>query len=450
MRNGWMIAAIATIVALFILADWYYYDKTRRSLDEEFGQRLAVLAELVSSSLPAESPETGFAAWTEPAPFDTALAARLERIRRSHDISNILVVREDGTTLASLQSALYPPGEAYPHWGMDFPAIMSALDGVPAATKLFEASRGVFLKAGYAPAPSDSGTARAVVAVEASPAFLEGLVRLRLILAFATGLSIVGILLFTVFAFRATGSLIRAREALMRAETLATMGRMAAGLAHEIRNPLFIIRSGAEKLRDACPGHAPEIESYIIEEVDRLNGTLTDYLQFAKNEPGRAAPFDLAETLAKCVRNVRESIESPAVELMADFEISRAPVAGDEKRLQQAILNVILNARQAIADSGRVRVSLSTSGHEYVVRVTDTGAGIPEKDRSRIFEPFFTTKAQGSGLGLAIAKKTIEDHGGRIEVTSGAGTEVTITLPARPGEHEAGNGRDRDGNISTE
>jgi len=447
-----MIAAIAVILALFVFADWYYYDKTRRSLDEEFGQRLAVLAELVSSSLPAESPEAGFDPWREPAPFDTALAAKLERLRVSHDISNILVIREDGTTLASLQSGLYPSGEAYPHWGMDFPAIMSALEGAPAATRLFEASRGVFLKAGYAPVPSGSETVRAVVAVEASPAFLDGLVKLRLILAVATGLSIVGILLFTVFVFRATGSLIEAREALMRAETLAAMGRMAAGLAHEIRNPLFIIRSGAEKLRDACPGQAPEIDSYVIEEVDRLNGTLTDYLLFARNEPGRVAPFDLAETLGKCVRNVKESIESPAVELVADLEISRAPVAGDEKRLQQAILNVILNARQAIADGGRVRVSLSASGHEYVVRVADTGPGIPEKDRSRIFEPFFTTKTHGSGLGLAIAKKTIEDHGGRIDVTSGAGagTEVTIALPAHPGGRAAGNGRDRDVDESTE
>jgi signal transduction histidine kinase len=447
-----MVAAIAAILVLFISADWYYYDKTRRSLDGEFGQRLAVLAELVSSSLPAEPPETGFDPWTDPAPFDTALAAKLERLRVSHDISNILVVREDGTTLASLQSGLYPPGEAYPHWSMDFPAIMSALEGVPAATRLFEASRGVYLKAGYAPAPSYSGTARAVVAVEASPAFLEGLVRLRLILAIATGLSIVGVLLFTVFAFRATGSLIRAREALMRAETLAAMGRMAAGLAHEIRNPLFIIRSGAEKLRDACPAQAAEIDSYLIEEVDRLNGTLTDYLLFAKNEPGRATPFDLAKTLAKCVRNVRESIESPDVEIAEEYEIGRAPFAGDEKRLQQAILNVLINARQAIEGSGRVRVSLASTGREYVVRVADTGAGIPEKDRSRIFEPFFTTKAQGSGLGLAIAKKTIEDLGGRIDVKSGAGagTEVTIALPAPPGGRSAGTGRDRDADASTE
>ncbi len=446
-----MIAAVVVLLALFISADWYYYVKTRHSLDEEFGQRLAVLAELVAASLSEDSLRAGFDPWAESAPADTAFISKFEPLRRSHAISDILVVREDGNVLASLRPGLYPAGEAYPHWSMDFPAIMSALGGVPAATRLFEASRGIYLKAGYAPLSSGSGTARAVVAVEASPAFLEGLVRLRFILVVATGLSVLGIALFTLFAFQATGSLLRARESLMRAETLATMGRMAAGMAHEIRNPLFIIRGAAEKLRDACPERSAEIKSYVIDEVDRLNGTLTDYLLFARNEPGRSVSFDLAAALGRSVRNVRESLEGSDIDLAADFAIDRAPFVGDEKRLQQAFLNIILNARQAIAGSGRVSVSLVSSGRGYVIRVADTGTGVPEQDLPRIFEPFFTTKTYGSGLGLAITKKTIEDHGGRIAVTSavGEGTEVAITLPApRDGRTEA-TGHDRDGDDST-
>jgi signal transduction histidine kinase len=265
-----------------------------------------------------------------------------------------------------------------------------------------------------------------------------------------TGLSLVGISLFTVFAFQAAGSLLRARESLMRAETLATMGRMAAGLAHEIRNPLFIIRGAAEKLRDACPEHAADIDSYVIEEVDRLNGTLTDYLLFAKDEPGRRVPFDLAASLAQSMRILRESFEGSGVELAADMAIDRAPFVGEEKRLQQAFLNVILNARQAIAGGGRVRVSLAASGRSYVIRVSDTGAGIPARDLPHIFEPFFTTKTYGSGLGLAITKRAIEDHGGRIGVTSaaGAGTEVTITFPAPREESGGETAHDRETNES--
>jgi signal transduction histidine kinase len=451
MRSGWMIAAIIVILALLISADWYYYDRTRRSLDNEFGQRLSVLAELVSASLSGDSLRDGPDPLGEPAQADTELTAKLGRLRETHDISNVLIVREDGTTLASLQPGLYPAGETYPHWDMDFPAITSALGGVPSATRLFEASRGVLLKAGYAPFPSGSGTAKAVVAVEASPAFLEGLVRLRLILVAVTGLSVLGILLFTVFSFRAADSLLKARESLMRAETLATMGRMAAGLAHEIRNPLFIIRSAAEKLRDACPERSADIESYVIEEVDRLNGTLTDYLLFARDEPGRVVSFDLAATLGRSVRNVRESLEGSDVELVAGFEIDRAPFSGEEMRLQQAFLNIILNARQAIAGKGRVRVSLSSSDRHYLIRVADTGAGIAEKDLSRIFEPFFTTKTYGSGLGLSIAKKVIENHGGRIAIKSatGSGTEIMITLPAPADGRTGKTDSERDANGST-
>jgi signal transduction histidine kinase len=434
-HSGWMILAIIVIIAVFISADWYYYYETRRSLDGEFGHRLATLAELVSASLAGDARELFRESPVESVLADTALAATLERIREAHAISNILIVREDGTTILSLRPGIYPAGDEYPHWHMDFPAIMSALEGTPAATKLFEASPGVLLKAGYAPMPPGSRRASAVVAVEASPAFLEGLNRLRLILIVVTGACILGIILFTVFAFRATGSLIKARESLMHAETLAAMGRMAAGVAHEIRNPLFIIRSSAEKLRDTCPGRAEEIESFLIEEVDRLNGILTDYLLFAKDEPTRRIPLDLATTLTRSLRNVRESIEGSGIELVTDFEIGEAPFFGEEKKLQQAFLNILLNARQSIAGMGRIRVTLASNGRHYVIRIEDTGRGIAERDMARIFEPFFTTKANGSGLGLSITKKVIEDHGGGIGVTSAVetGTVVTIMLPvSRP------------------
>jgi signal transduction histidine kinase len=437
LESGWMTLAIIVLCAVFISADWYYYYRTRRSLDDEFGRRLTVLAELVSARIEAGSPELIGEPWTEPAKANGRLMAKLENLRETHAISNILVIREDGTTLLSLRRSLYPVGEQYPHWDMDFPAIMSALEGKSAATKLSEVSRGAFLKAGYAPLPSASQKAGAVVAVEASPAFLEGLNRLRLILIVVTGASVLGAVLFAVFAFRATVSLIRARESLMHAETLATMGRMAAGVAHEIRNPLFIIRSAAEKLRDSCTDRAEEIESFIIEEVDRLNGILGDYLLFARDEPARRIPLDLASTLSRCLRNMRESARGAGVEFVVDIGVAAAPFFGEEKRLQQAFLNVLLNARQSIAEGGKIHVALTSDERRYVIRIADTGSGIPEKDLERIFEPFYTTKPSGSGLGLAISRRIIEDHGGEIAVVSasGTGTEVTITLPVHRGDN---------------
>jgi len=233
-----MMIAIVILIAAFIAADWYYYYRTRQSLDREFGERLKAIAELAAASISTGIAPFPLEPWGQSERADSALASKLEKLRERHSISNILVIGEDGTTLLSLRAGFYPVGDEYPHWEMDFPAIMSALQGSPASTQLAEAERGMFLKAGYAPLPAGSPRARAVVAVEASPSFLAGLGRLRFILAVVTGASILGVALFAVFAFKATGALIRARESLLRTETLATMGSMAAGIAHEIRNPL--------------------------------------------------------------------------------------------------------------------------------------------------------------------------------------------------------------------
>jgi signal transduction histidine kinase len=428
-----MVLAIALLVALFISVDWYYYYRTRESLDVEFGRRLSVLAELVAAHVGADAPFL-----REPfAPGNAArdtIAARLEEVRAQHAISNILIVREDGVTLLSLLPELYPPGEIYPHWSMDYPAIIQALGGTPAATSLYPAPDGTYLKAGYAPLPAGGARIQAVVEVEANARFLEALGTLRSILLAVTAVSIIGVVLFTSFAFRATNSLVQARDSLMRSETLAAMGRMAAGIAHEIRNPLFIIRGEAEKLRAAHPESAGEIDGYLIEEVDRLNGILTDYLLFAKDEPTRRQPFDLVTALKRSLRNVRESLERAGVELVADFELGQAPFVGEEKKLQQSFFNILLNAAEAITGSGRITVELAVRDASYIVRFTDTGSGIPQRDAERIFEPFYTTKPGGSGLGLAITKRVIEGHGGSIRVASapGAGTEVTIKLPIPP------------------
>ena len=437
-----MALAVVILVAAFILADWYYYAETRRSLDEEFGRRLAAIAELASSEI------SRFAAAPAPDLFPNAPAADsaragLARIRDRHALFNVVVLGEDYVTLLSLEPTLYPEDAEYPHWQADYPALEHAFRGEAAASDL-HGEKGVYLKAGYAPLPPGGAAAAAVVGVEASAEFLGALSRLRLILVAVTAISGAGIVFFAVFALRAASSLAAARESLARAESLAAMGRMAAGIAHEIRNPLFIIRGAAEKLRARHPESAPDIESYVIEEVDRLNGILTDYLLFARDEPARRIPMDLVATLGRCVRNLRESSGEGAVAVETRFEPAEAPFVAEEKRIEQAFLNILLNARQAVPPGGAVSVSLAIDGGRYRVRVADTGAGIAPKDLERIFEPFFTTKSRGSGLGLAITKKIVEAHGGEILVESapGEGTVVSVLLPVPAGTEGPAGGRD--------
>ncbi len=431
MRSRWMISAVIMLVVAVLSLNWYYYQRTRGSLDENLGSNLKMLASLVSSRL--DVIEDSFTAYeTSTIEIPDTISEWLEALSSKHHLSNILVVREDGVVLLSMQPEFYPAGDIYSNWTMDYKSIIRSLEGVPSATKLFKTPGGEYLKAGYAPLPIYSGRPSAVVAVEASAVFLEEIGSLRTILAASTVVSILGTLVFIWLMIKAADSLIRARESLLRNETLSSMGRMAAGIAHEIRNPLFIIRGAAEKLRKLHPDDSSEIDEFIIDEVDRLNSTVTDYLLFARNEPANRRDIDLVEALDRSIRLLRETIEGEGIELDVRFEPNRAVVFGETKRLQQAFINILLNARQSMSNGGRILVTLSESGGDYIVRFRDEGTGIPEKEIDKVFEPFHTTKATGSGLGLAIARSAVENHGGSISIESriNAGTTITITLPA--------------------
>jgi signal transduction histidine kinase len=427
-----MTLAIALLVAVFLAINWYHYRLTRERLGSDFTLRLVTLASLVSLEMDASEVTDREPYILVPAVPDT-FVARLRRLSTEYDLANILAVREDGITLLALHQDLFPPGELYPHWDMDFPAIITALEGAPTATSLYRAPDGTYMMAGYAPLPLHEPAAGAVAAVEASADFLGGLEELRTVLIAATVISIIGIVLFTWFVLKATGSLIRARESLMRSETLSSMGRMAAGIAHEIRNPLFIIRTSAEKLKETNADQAREIDDFIIEEVDRLDAILTDYLLFARDEPMRRDRMDLVTTLQRSVRLVRESIETAGLGLIEQYSVPEAPFHGEEKKLQQAFLNILLNAEQSTPKGGAITVTITQRDDRYRIDFTDTGSGIPDRDLEKIFEPFYTTKQTGSGLGLAIVKRIVDDHGGETSIMSrtGDGTTVTVALPMR-------------------
>lgn len=427
-----MTLAVVLLVATFLAINWYYYRLTRERLIDDFTIRLRALASLVSLELGGAPVAGGETDLLPPAAPDTFIV-RLRRMSAEFDLANMLVVREDGMTLLALHPDLFPPGELYPHWDMDYPAIIVALEGEPTVTSLYRAPDGTYMMAGYAPLPLYAPAAGAVTAVEASADFLGGLEELRTVLIAATVISIVGIALFTWFVLKATTSLIRARESLMRSENFASMGRMAAGIAHEIRNPLFIIRTSAEKLKEANAEQAGEIDGFIIDEVDRLDAILTDYLLFARDEPMRREKMDLVTTLRRSVRLVRESIEPAGITLAEHYTVPEAPFHGEEKKLQQAFLNILLNAGQSTTRGDTITVAIARRDEDYHISFTDTGSGIQDKVREKVFEPFYTTKPTGSGLGLAIVKRIVEDHGGEVTIMSrtGAGTTVAVAFPAK-------------------
>ena len=230
------------------------------------------------------------------------------------------------------------------------------------------------------------------------------------------------------------------RTQMTRAEHLATLGELAAGLAHEIRNPLAGIAGVVEIIGRDLPPSSPsrEILQEVQGEVRHIQKLLSELLEYARPKPPQMLSADLNATAEHAIAIARQQILSRPIEIEFVPDKALPPVAHDPTQIQQVIVNMLLNAIQAIEGAGRIRVALSWRNGCALVRVSDTGRGISPAHLPNIFRPFFTTKNQGTGLGLSLARKIVEEHGGRIEVSSthGQGTEFVIWLPLGRTSHK--------------
>jgi signal transduction histidine kinase len=220
-----------------------------------------------------------------------------------------------------------------------------------------------------------------------------------------------------------------------RAEHLATLGEMAAGLAHEIRNPLAGIAGVIEIIGRDLPSTSParSVVKDVHLEIAQIDRILTDLLETARPHPPHVSRCDLNTTVEHTVMLVRQQVLSRPIKI----ELERAPdlpeVEHDSDQIHQVLLNLLLNAVQAIdgGGAGTVRVRVGSRDDYASVVVSDSGRGIPPQNLSNIFRPFFTTKGNGTGLGLSLARRIVEEHHGRIEVTSvvGKGSQFEVLLP---------------------
>ncbi len=234
-------------------------------------------------------------------------------------------------------------------------------------------------------------------------------------------------------------------EQLQRSKKLAALGEMSAGVAHEIRNPLGVIKSSAQMLRDEFTPlegkeEYQELNTFIIEEVNRLNRVITEFLSFARPTPPDLQKVNINEIIDKTLRLITsEEKVTPDVKIKVESNKNLPLVMADPEQIVQALLDIALNGLQAMSDGGELRIAAKRAEDAegkypaslVQIQITDTGEGIPPSIRDKIFNPFFTTKEEGSGLGLAIVHKIIENHKGFIEVESevGKGTAFKIFLP---------------------
>jgi two-component system sensor histidine kinase PilS (NtrC family) len=231
----------------------------------------------------------------------------------------------------------------------------------------------------------------------------------------------------------------RLEFAVRQSEKMAAVGQLAAGIAHEIRNPLTGISGSVELLsQNFTSDDDKKLAKIIMKEIDRLNRLISEFLDFAKPEKPPGETIDLAAVLREVIETSKYSVNQN-VKIESDFQTDSV-ILGHKDKLKQAFLNIIINGLQAMekVSDPILRVSTSLSDSKVTVRIKDSGCGMKPEAQKRIFEPFHTTKPKGTGLGLAITHKILEAHSAQIFVESheGLGTEFVISFPAKTFENQ--------------
>ena len=433
-----LVALFAALVVVLVNAVWWFnYRKTERLLDQQLSRRLATAAQ--AAVLDIDPAEVDLLAADDLTAYSRTVA-RLERIRAADSLSEIFIIDENYHYLAT---TTLEADTTYFAADLNARLIDSLFFGADLNVALTPTYRSgpLYLKTAFAPLRGLDGFVVALLGVEASVDYFDALSALKRNLYYASALSLLGgIGLGLVFLL-----LIRrinlAEEQLFLRETHAHLGRMVAVVAHELRNPLMIMRGSAERLRKKTD--FPEA-GFVVEEVDRLNEIVSGYLDFARaggsllSNDG-PSEFDLAQLAVGAKKHLLQRYDDVAIEWLGPPEFSPLTLQGYPRSLRQVLLNLLINGVEACQAAGKpVAVGLEVRDDGPWVRliVTDRGGGFNRKDLKRVFEPFYSTKQTGSGLGLYLSREIVTQMGGQLDIKSEPDrvTEVIISLPKNVNE----------------
>ncbi len=415
----WAVALAVLVIVVFNIQGWYVLSRTSRVLEQELGDRLQGVATTLSTALAGN--------WA-----DEASRSMLSDVMNDNQLFNIFIVDDRLEYVDNLRNRELV-GSGDPTLDLDMAEVLAAFSGIPTQSRLYRAGS-AYLKTAYAPLRDSAGISTAVLGVEADAGFFATLAGFRNTLLLINIVSLIAITVIIVVSVSLTRHAIRVEQAASRANTLALMGQMSAAVAHEIKNPLGVIRASAERLKKKYGNTDDPTFDYIQEEVDRLSSVVSNYLGLGRYKPSEVEPLNLEDIIEGVAADLDHQARKNEVVLTRNIE-PLPQVKGNRNELRQVFLNLALNSIQAQVAGGTVDFTgyeQKKQGRQWaVVRVSDKGSGMSPKDLARAFEPFHTTKEKGSGLGLFVVKRIVDAHSGRVSIDShrGVGTTVEVRLP---------------------
>ena len=385
-------------------------------------------------AVPQAPPDSGavdFDAQMDAIDAGDAVKEEWRKLAESADASNVMLLDTKQRVLLRLRQ---PFGYEPEMLTLDAAALTRAFIGEPAHSSLYE-KEGEYLRSGYAPVWDTDGTVLGAVVVEGASAAFRPLTLVRTSLYGTAIIASLLVVLIGLAFIRTVGQLSRIEENLRHTDLLASVGQVAAGVAHEIRNPLAVLRGASARLKRGDALGAPErteLLRMIDEEVNRMNGIVQNFLDLSRRPIDDPKPVALKPILLRSLEILRVELERSKVAVELDWNArEELMVEGDPHALHHVFLNLALNAREVMPQGGRLRVRVRERRGEVRLYFEDTGPGVPIELRSKIFEPFFTTRAKGTGLGLAFVDRIISEHGGSVTVSAapGGGAQFDIRLP---------------------
>ncbi len=423
----WTAVALVFVLLGFNLVNLLQYRQIEPILSRQMGERQSFEAGAIADGLRASWIRSFIA--SPDGIYGRILTDRLNEHLESAGFNSITLLDSLGNVIFSTESA-YEIGEFFPYIEADRMAFNSALAGIPSSTELYT-SGDRYVRGAYAPVADELGRVAWALGIEAGAEYYYALAMLRRNLVIFGILSIVLAVVAGAILLSAAFALKRMERRLLQASAMSSIGQMAAGVAHDIRNPLAIIRGAAESISKAKPEKRDELISFILDEVARIDDTVAGYLTLARPADEMAAPILLGELAGNVANRVRRNAATAAVRIV----VSRGeeqPVEVRENALRRCILNIFLNAVEAMPDGGEIRVTTKIEKDRSILAISDDGPGLDRKTASKIFDPFFTTKSNGTGIGLTVSKRIVEDAGGTLDLKTtapGEGCSFEISFP---------------------